>query len=161
MSSAPPPYQTYQTNPPVGAPAQPGKPWLKWVGLGCGGLLVLVAAFVFLMFFVVKKATSGPEEVVKGFLSAAGSGDYAKAYDTFSEPLKQAQTLEAFTQMVESNPMLFQVADTTFNNRSVDLSGAELSGTVKLRAGTKMPASFKLVKENDRWKLIAYHIGSR
>lgn len=161
MSTAPPPYPSYQSSPPMGAPAKPGKPWIKWVALGCGGLIVLVAAFVFLTYFAVRKATAGPEEAVKAFLTAAGTGDYTTAYDHFSGPLKQAQSLEAFTAMVRGNPMLFQVADTTFSERSVDLSGASLSGTVKLRAGTEMPASFKLVKENNRWKLIAYHIGAR
>ncbi|MGQ0735835.1 MAG: hypothetical protein ACT4QD_19550, partial [Acidobacteriota bacterium] len=56
---------------------------------------------------------------------------------------------------------LFDVTDVSFTNRSVDTSGAELAGTVTLRVGTEMPASFKLVRENDVWKLISYNIGSK
>ena len=61
---------------------------------------------------------------------------------------------------MEANSLLFQITDTTLTSRSVDLSGAEFSGTVTLESGTEVPASFSLVKENDEWKLIAYNIGT-
>jgi len=56
--------------------------------------------------------------------------------------------------------MFFQVEETSFGNRSVDGGGASISGTLRLRSGTEVPASFRLVRENDTWKLIAYEIGS-
>jgi len=52
------------------------------------------------------------------------------------------------------------VKDTTFSQRSIDTSGAQLSGSVTLTSGTQVPASFKLVRENGAWKLIGYNIGS-
>lgn len=134
-------------------------PWVRWIALGCGGLVVLAALFAAFMFFVVKKATAGPEEVVRQFLTAAAAGDYAAAHDFFSAPLKEAQPLEEFSAAVAANPILFKVTDTTFTERSVNLNGAKLAGTLTLAAGTKMPATFSLVKEGDAWKLIAYHIG--
>lgn len=149
------------------SPAAPAAPvaaaktsYGRWIALGCGGLVVLVALFAAVMFFVVKKATAGPEEVVKQFLAAAAAGDYAAAHECFSVPLKEAQPLAEFTAAAEQNPSLFQVTDTTFNERSVDLSGAKLAGTVTLAAGTEVPADFSLAKENGAWKLIGYHIGS-
>ncbi len=153
-------------SPPPGSPppAQPGqksgKGWIKWVAIGCGGLVVLAAAFAIFMFTVVKKATAGPEAEVHAFLDAAGAGDYKTAWDCFSAPLKSAQPFDQFEAAAKGNPDLFKVRDTTFNNRSVDLNGAKLSGTLTLESGTKVPASFKLVQENDHWKLIGYHIGS-
>jgi hypothetical protein len=137
-----------------------GTPWLKWVGIGCGGALVLAILFVVGLVFLIKQVTAGPEEAVKGFLEAAAAGDYAKAHDYFSAPLKDSQPIDVFTNAVKTNPSLFQVEDTTFSSRSIDGNGAELAGTVKLKAGTTVPASFRLVKENDRWKLIRYSIGS-
>lgn len=135
-------------------------PVLKYVGLGCGALILLGVLFAAGLYGVVRMATSGVEEVVQDFLAAAARGDYEAAHSHFSAPLKQAQPLEAFRAMAEANPGLFDVVDTTFNSRSVDLqTGAELSGSVTLRSGTKMPARFRLVQENEAWKLIAYNIG--
>ena len=97
--------------------------------------------------------------MVHQFLTAAAAGDYAAAHEFFSAPLKEAQPLEKFTAIATSNPSLFQVKDTTFSDRSVDLSGAKLAGTATLAAGTEVPASFNLVKENGAWKLLGYRIG--
>lgn len=136
------------------------KKWVRWTALGCAGLVVLAALLGGGLFLVVKKATAGPEQVVKGFLADAGQGNYTAAYDRFSAPLKQVQPFAEFQATAAANPTFFRVKETTFNQRSVNLSGAELSGTVTLESGTEVPASFKLVKENGSWKLISYHIGS-
>jgi hypothetical protein len=134
--------------------------WLRWVGIGCGALLLVSSVVGLVVFTVVKKATAGPEKTVEAFLTAAGNGDFAAAHAYFAEPLKQVQPLEQFREVAKANQHLFQVQDTTFNNRSVDLQGAELSGTVTLTGGTQMPCEFKLVREGNAWKLISYHIGS-
>jgi len=139
--------------------AMSSRAWIKWTALGCGGFLLLGALVVTVLVTVIRSATSGPVETVRSFLDAAAAGDYAGAHDHFSAPLKQVQSLEAFSAGVQSNPLLFDVVDTTFNQRNVDQSGAQLGGTLTLRAGTEVPASFKLVRENDSWKLIAYQIG--
>jgi hypothetical protein len=136
--------------------------WLKWVGLGCGGVIVLVAVFVAVILFVVQRATAGPEEAVRTFLSAAAGGDYARAHDAFSAPLKDQQPLEAFTAAVKANPSLFNVKDLSFTDRSIDLTeGAKLGGSATLASGTQVPVSFHLVREKDSWKLISYHLGSK
>lgn len=138
---------------------QPKPPWVRRILIGCGALSALVVLFVAVLFLFVWKATAGPEEVVQGFLASAGAGDYSAAHDFFCAPLKEEQSLVDLEAMIEANPQLFRIKDTSFANRSVDLAGAELAGTVTLESGTKLPASFRLVKENDAWKLIAYEIG--
>ncbi|MCP4201691.1 MAG: DUF4878 domain-containing protein [bacterium] len=142
------------------ASEQPKKRWGRLIALGCGALAALIAVFVAIVFLFVWRATAGPEEVIQGFLASAGAGDYAAAHEHFCAPLKEEQSLADFTATVETNTQLFQVKDTSFTERSIDLAGAELAGTVTLERGTKVPASFKLVKENDDWKLISYNIGS-
>jgi hypothetical protein len=109
---------------------------------------------------VVGRATAGPERVVHAFLDAAAEGDWSAAHAHFSEALKGVQPLDQFTAIGAANQHLFQVSDTTFNSRSVDLEGAELSGTVTLTAGTELPASFRLVRENGEWRLNSYQIGN-
>lgn len=148
--------------PPPGQPAAPPakRGWLKWVILGCLAIVVLLALVFGGIFWGVSKATAEPERVVREFLAAANAGDYTAAHNHFSGPLKQAQPYGDFVAMAQAQPQLFQITATSFTNRSVDTSGAELSGTVTLSDGSKQPASFKLIKENNQWKLISYNIGS-
>ncbi len=151
---------SYAPPPPPAPPKSTLPSWLRWVGLGCGALLLLGAVVGSVIFLVVKKATAGPEDTIKAFLTAAGSGDFTAAHGYFSEPLKAKQPLEEFSAVAAANRQFFQVQDTTFSNRSVDLNGAELSGTVTLTSGTQLAATFKLVRENGQWRLISYQIGS-
>jgi hypothetical protein len=135
--------------------------WVKYVAIGCGVLLVGGIVFGTALFFGVRKLTAEPERVAREFLDAAAAGDFARAHDCFSAPLKEAQPLEEFVAAAEANPSLFDVEDTTFTSRSIDAaSGAKLEGTVTLRSGTRLPASFHLVQERDRWKLLSYHLGT-
>ncbi len=134
--------------------------WLKWVGIGCGGLLVLCIVFGIGVYFIVRTASAGPEQVVQEFLSAAGAGDADRAYVCFSAPLKEVQPLEKFRATVTAHPTLFSVTDTSFTERTVNLTTAKLAGTATLKSGTHMRMSFGLTKENGAWKLTAYHIGS-
>ena len=133
----------------------------KKIAIGCGVLLLAFGLFIGGLIGFVWWATAGPEEAVQNFIAAAAAGDYATAHDYFAVPLKEQQPLEAFTSAVKDTPSLFAITDTSFTNRSIDGSVAKLSGTVTLQAGTTVPAEFELVQENDAWKLIAYHLGSR
>jgi hypothetical protein len=153
--SAPPraPYDPRQGDP------TSTNPWLRWLIVGCGALLFAFVLVGVGIFAVVGRATAGPEKAVKGFLAAAGARDYAAAHEHFSEALKQAQPLEELAAIAEANRHLFEVEDTTFNERSVDLAGAQLAGRVTLAAGSDIPASFRLVKEAGEWKLIGYNLG--
>ena len=139
---------------------QPKRGWLKWLFVGCAMVVVLICAVAAVLWFGVTKATAGPEKAAREFLAAAAAGDYAGAYDYFSAPLKQEQSYQDFVSGVQANSQFFEITHTSFSNRSIDISGAELSGTVTLKSGSKLPSTFKLIKENERWKLLGYHIGS-
>jgi len=135
--------------------------WVKWLGIGCVGLILLAILSGVGLFFAVRTMTSGPEQVARDFCAAAAVGDFAKAHNLFAAPLKESQSLEAFTAEVKANPSLFRITDTSFTDRSIDQAGAKLAGTATLEAGTTVPVSFTFVRENDDWKLIGYNIGSR
>lgn len=162
----PPPYQQAPPPPAYGSGYAPAAPppkktnWLLWVGGGCGCLIVAAALIAGFIFLGVKAATAGAEESVKAFLKAAGEERHAEAYDHFSAALKAAQSYEEFVEMATNNRHLFRVTETTFNQRSVDTTSAKLEGTLKLEVGTEVPCKFDLVKENDAWKLLNYHIGT-
>ena len=137
-----------------------GASWLRWVLIGCGGLLALMVVLIVVLVVVVKQVTAGPEEVVKTFLSEAAAGNLEASYNCFSVPLKEAQPFAEFSTTVTENRQLFDISDTSFSERSVDLQGAKLSGTATLTAGTQVACSFELVRENEEWKLISYNIGA-
>jgi hypothetical protein len=150
----------YAPPPPPTPPPSPLPSWARFLGLGCGALLLLATLVGATVMAVVGRASAGPEQAVQAFLAAAGSGDWGAAHAHFSEPLKQVQPFEQFSSIAAANQHLFQVKETTFNNRSVNPAGAELSGSVTLLDGTELPASFKLVKEGGEWRLISYQLGS-
>jgi hypothetical protein len=152
--------QPYAPPPPPAPPPSRFPAWARWLGLGCGALLLLGTVIGAVVFAVVGRATAGPEKTVQAFLAAAGAGEWSTAHGYFSEPLKGVQPLEQFSAIGAANQQLFQVQDTTFSNRSVDLAGAELSGTVTLTSGTQLPASFRLVREGSEWRLNSYQIGN-
>ena len=152
---------TYAPPPPPAPPASPLPTWLRFLGIGCGALLLLGMVAGSLFVLVLGKATEGPEATIKAFLTAAGSGDYGTAHGYFSEELKRVQPLEQFSAKAAEHQQLFQVQDTTFNSRSVDMNGAKMSGTLDLTNGTELPASFELVKENGQWRLTSYQLGAK
>ena len=149
---------------PPGPPPSPIPPWARFAALGCGALLLLGTVGGTIFFLVVQKgvqmATSGPEATVQGFLAAAAAGDFATAHGHFSEALAAKQPYDQFAAVAGQNQQLFAATDTSFNSRSIDTSGAKLSGTITLQDGTELPVSFELVQEAGQWRLIAYQIGS-
>ncbi|WP_396624674.1 hypothetical protein [Luteitalea sp.] len=133
--------------------------WLKWVGIGCGGALILLVGFIAAIFFVVGQATEEPEKVARAFVAATSTGDFAAAHALYSAPLKERQSLAQLQDAAAATPSLYKVRDLSFSSRSVDGTGAEFTGTATLVAGTTVPCRFKLVREQDSWRLIAYNIG--
>lgn len=145
---------------PYPPPPPPKRSWGKWVLLGCVALILIFGAIGGAIWWGVSKATEGPETTVRAFITGVSSGDVAAAHATFSVPLKEIQSEEQLAAMMRENPAFFAIKDVSFNNRSIDQNGAELSGNVTLESGTTLPAEFKCVRENGDWKLIAWHFGS-
>lgn len=105
-------------------------------------------------------------EVVESFLALVAQGDYEGAHDLFSRPLKQAQPYETFEAVVRNNAGLFQAKEIRLK-KSAGEAGPSYRGTLfvesvsgEMRAGAEVPASFDLVREGGRWRLIGYNIGS-
>jgi hypothetical protein len=134
--------------------------WGRKVGIGCGVAVVVIVGLIVAIFFVVKTLTAGPEQVARQFLDAASAGNYAKAHDCFSAPLKERQSLQALTDAASAQKSLFAVTGFSLNERSINTGTAKLAGTATLRSGTVVPVSFEFVQEGGAWKIIAYHIGA-
>ena len=121
----------YAPPPPPTPPPSPLPGWARALGVGCGALLLFAALVGTTVTAVVGRASAGPEEEIQAFLAAAGSGDWTAAHGHFSEPLKQVQPLEQFSAIGAANQHLFQIEDTTFNNRSVSVGEAELRSAAR------------------------------
>jgi hypothetical protein len=162
----PPPAYGQQPAPPgpwAPGPAAPpaGKSGKRRFALGCGCLLLAVLVIGAVFYFVLQAGTADAEAAVKSFLDAAGRGEVQQAYDHFSKPLKESQDFYTFSAKVGDYQPLFQVKETTFNDRSIDTSSVKLSGTLTLESGVEVPCSFQLIEEDDgQWRLIAYSISN-
>jgi hypothetical protein len=60
--------------------------------------------------------------------------------------------------MLTNTPALVHVTDESFSSRTVNNGQGELVGTLNLEGGGKLPIEIRLVKENDDWKILAYHV---
>ena len=123
-----------------------------------GCLIAMAAAFVLagLVVVIVLIAfglTSGAVKSGEDFLGLIGSGKISAAYESASATLKSQQTLESFTQSVKDLG-LTEYASASWSNRETKNDRAHLEGSVKTRAGGKIPLDMDLVKESGTWKVI-------
>ena len=66
----------------------------------------------------------------------------------------KAAFLYKFTAFVEGNPILKDIAEHTFSNRSIENSVGKVSGTLTSSTGGVVPVAYQLVKEHDTWKIL-------
>jgi hypothetical protein len=124
-----------------------------WVGIGCGGLLLvglLIGAGIGLMVYKGVQMFQAPD--VK-----AGNLDAAHARLT---PEYQAEvTKEELQAFAAAHPSFGQNADTTFNNRSMQNDTATFGGSLRSSSGESEPTTFKLVQQAGVWKISDIEVG--
>jgi hypothetical protein len=124
--------------------------WLKIVLGIVAGLAVVIGVAVWVALW----ATSGLIEPIERQLAALKAGNMAAAYEETSEAFRQATPIDSFTAFVEGNPILRDVAEHTFSNRSVENSVGKVSGSLTSSTGGVVPVAYQLVKEHDTWKIL-------
>ncbi|MBI3965707.1 MAG: DUF4864 domain-containing protein [Chloroflexi bacterium] len=159
--TAPPPPST---PPPLARDSAPaagrrGRNWLLTGVLGCVGLLVLCGVLGAAIAFFAFSATSEPVKVVEEFFDATTDGDLQRAYGYFRPELQREQSFAEFSRGVQEHPEYFQVESLSFLNRNIQNNEATLRGEITAKNGTKTPARFRLVSQNNEWKIIGYNIG--
>jgi hypothetical protein len=110
------------------------------------GLVVVVLLFVFWL-------TRGAVSSADTFLTLIGQDKIEAAYQSSSATLRAQQSQESFAQSVQGLG-LTDYASVFWSNREVKNDRAHLEGSVKTRAGGKIPLTMELVKENGGWKVI-------
>jgi hypothetical protein len=114
------------------------------------GTLAIAALAIGLAFF----ATSGLVDPVDRHFVALRKGDINAAYEETSQAFRSSTSLEKYVQFVNANPILTQVAEHSFSERKVENGIGYLSGKLITSSGGVQPIIVRLVKENDKWKIL-------
>lgn len=120
------------------------------------GVVVFVVAVVGLAMF----ATSGLDEPVERQLAALSAGNIQAAYAETSVAFQQNTSLEQFAAFVERYPVLKSISGHSFTTREIENGVGTLKGTLTTSDGGVVPIEFRLVKENDVWKILALSFGT-
>jgi hypothetical protein len=143
-------------------PARTGRsPWF-WVGLGCGGVLLLMLLAGAAIGFVIYKAAGAmqaPVDEVKAQLAEVKAGNLDAAYARLAPAYQVDVSKEEFQAFVGKHAAFGQNKDTTFNNRSIANDVASISGSLEAVSGESEDASFKLVKQGGGWKVTSIEVG--
>ncbi len=115
------------------------------------GTAVVVALAIGLAFF----ATSGLIGPVDRHFAALREGNILAAYAETSQAFRSSTSLEEYERFVKANPILTQVTKHSFSERKVENGIGYLSGKLTTANGGVQPVVFRLVKENDEWKILA------
>lgn len=154
----PPPAAAYapETKRTFGARLRAMKTWKKVVLGVVLGIVIFIAAVVTLALSM----TSGLREPVERHFAAIRAGDIVGAYSDLSIAARQQTSLDDFKAMLTNMPALTHVTGESFSSRTVTNGQGQLVGTLDLDGGGKLPIEIQLVKENDAWKILAYHVTS-
>lgn len=127
----------------------------KKVLIGCaiafGVFVVAIVAIISLALY----ATKGIVEVADQQLAALRAGDYPQAYSYTSKDFQNSTPLAKFQAFVEAYPSLKNNESSSFSSRKMENDVGTLEGTLKSKDGGVTPVVYKLVKENDTWKILS------
>lgn len=115
------------------------------------GVVVVVAAFIAFVFWI----TSAITDVASQQLDALRKGDIEKAYSYTSKDFKSATSLEEFRSFIDSYPSLKSNKSSFFSNRTIENDVGTLKGSLESQDGAVTPVEYKLVKENNEWKILS------
>ena len=118
------------------------------------GLVVFIVGIVSVALW----ATSGLDKPVERHFAAIHAGDLMGAYGELSVAARSATSIDDFKAMLAGMPALTKVTGTSFNSRTIDETQGKIEGTLELEGGGKLPITVTLVKENDQWKILSYHV---
>ncbi|WP_447986296.1 DUF4864 domain-containing protein [Nitrospira sp. Nam74] len=95
--------------------------------------------------------TLEPARVVHAQLEAISQHDYQKAYGYLSADTQSRLSLESFQEMVQKNSVVANNYTGEFLSRKIDNDIATFSGHVRTFNKEKVPVTYVLKKDGDRW----------
>jgi len=127
--------------------------WAKIVG----GVAVLIIAVIAISMW----ATGGLADTVNRQVDALKAGNIPAAYSETSQAFRDATSLPEFTAFVNSNPVLRQIDHIDIGARSFENNLGQVEGTITSTSGTTVPIVFRLVKENDQWRILGINLNPK
>jgi hypothetical protein len=147
--------------PPV-EPARSGRSAWFWVGLGCGGLLLvglLVGGGIGFAVYKGVKTLQAPGAEVKAMLADTRSGNLDAAYARLAPAYQAEVSKEEFQAFSAKHATFSQNADSGFSNVQIQNDTATLGGSLKSVEGVSEDASFKLVRQAGAWRVTDIEVG--
>ncbi len=95
--------------------------------------------------------TLEPAKVIHAQLEAISQHDYQKAYGYLSAGTQSRLSFELFQEIVQKNPVVANNYTGEFLSRKIDNNVATFSGHVRTFNREKVPVTYVLKKEGDRW----------
>jgi hypothetical protein len=95
--------------------------------------------------------TIEPANVVHAQLEAISQHNYEKAYGYLSTAAQSRLSFDSFQELVQKNTVVANNYTGEFLSRTLEHDVATLSGYVRTFNKEKVPATYILVKEKDRW----------
>src|SRR5262245_58351190 len=122
--------------------------------LGGAGCLVLTLVGVSLIYFFISNLGKEELQMVNDQLGALRRNDIDRAYSYCSLAFQKSTSRDNFLKMVEDYPILKNAKEFASMDRSKNVGGITiLKGTITGEDGSKLPAEYQLVRENDKWKI--------
>jgi hypothetical protein len=141
---------------PPAAPVRSGRSVWFWVGIGCGGLLLiglLIAGGIGFAVYKGVRTFQKPTEEVKAHLADVKAGNLDAAYARLAPAYQTEVSKEEFQAFVSKHPTYSQNTDTGFSNIQIQNETASLGGFLRGVGGESEDASFKLVQQGGAWKI--------
>ncbi|MDQ7035245.1 MAG: hypothetical protein Q9P01_10545 [Anaerolineae bacterium] len=133
---------------------------MRRIALIIGGLVAVCIVFFVVVLGVAWFATSGVATAADDFMTALQNDDMDAAYAMFTTALKDEVSPEQFNEMFANNVFVDDALDSwSFNNRSVENSTGEVSGTATV-GDREFSVTLNFVN-NDSWKLIGFNFEPR
>jgi TolA-binding protein len=136
------------------APTMKKKPmpfWFKLIALLA--VLALIGVTAGILF------TESWVDVVDHQLDALRQHDISKAYYNYtSKDFQTATSLDQFRNFIESYPVFLNNQSAHFTQRSIEHNIGILKGALTSNDHVSTPIEYKLIKENDKWKILSIRL---
>lgn len=120
-----------------------------WIGIFLGSGLCFLAV----LYLTASLLTSGLKKPIESQLIAIRAEDAASAYALTTTTFQASTSFEAFKKFINDYSALRNNEGITFEDRSISNGVGVVLATLISRSKAKTPVLYRLIKENDKWKI--------